>query len=164
MDTWEIILLALIRILREHLPAELARHNVKPLDQAQVHSSVDALRTADSILVSHISDSPQSQDEHYVDATIEYEVEISRFGPRRGEIAALCSRTKAAVVRVLRDHMGLDTTAQTELSQGFQTLRIGDSEPATGQTKTAGFLHAVAFPIYCDVRSSRRADGSAPDL
>ena len=164
MDTWEIILLALVRILREHLPAELARRNVAPVNQSQISSDVDKLLTADSILVSHISDSPQSQDEHYVDADIEYEIEISRFGPRKGEIAALCSRTKAAVIRVLRDHMGLDAAAQTELAQGFQALRIGDSEPATGQTKQAGFLHSIAFPIYCDVRSSRRADGSPPDL
>lgn len=164
MDTWEIILNALVRILREHLPTELDRRKVKPIAEKQIAIDEDGLKIDDCVFVSFVGDEPKTENDQYVDAAIEYEIEITRFGANRSTARNVCARTKAAVVRVLRDHMGLDANAQAELNGGFSKLEIGRAEAVSGKAKTGGFAHALAFPIECHVRASRREDGSAPDL
>ncbi|HJN17659.1 MAG TPA: hypothetical protein QGH10_19295 [Armatimonadota bacterium] len=163
MDTWEIILNALVRILREQLPDELARRDVAEIRESQIDEGGDHVTLDDGVFITHSGDDVGKQCSEWVDGRIEYVAEIVRFGSDKREVRKSCSRTKAAVCRVLRDHMGLDAEAQAALSNGFKQVLLGKSEPAEGK-KQGRFARAQYLPIFCDVKSSRRADGSAPDL
>ena len=163
MDTWEIILEALVRILKEHLPDELARRGVAELPESQISADEDGVTLNDAVHVTYVGADRDKQCTEWVDATLEYVAEIIRFGADKRQTRRSCARTEAAICRVLRDHMGLDAEAQTALSNGFQQVLLGKSEPAEA-TKDGRFARAQYLPIICDVRASRREDESAPDL